>query len=230
MANDFIKPRVIRALAFALFVGFFCANLSASTLPTQDQVFTIYAFKAPVGGKHASPDLIYSALPLYQEFKPGENRRWSKDGIEEQGVIVLKDKSVLYFETQSSRELVTIDSSNHSVGYRMPALPAHLQKCPSYNSSYDKMPLPKADDVFCIAQRPWIHWEALTSDAIIQALPNLRPTPIYPPDWVEASHQGNGQSGGVIVLKDRAVLQFFSWSGSAITFENYKSQTYFLLK
>jgi hypothetical protein len=92
------------------------------------------------------------------------------------------------------------------------------------------MAIPKAEDVFCIVQRPWIHWEALTSDAIIQALPHLRATTIYPPDWVEASHQGNGQSGGVIVLKNRAVLEFFSWSPNAITFENYKAQTYFMMK
>jgi hypothetical protein len=229
VADDFIKPRVIGALAFALFVGFFGTNLNASSLPTQDQVFTIYASKAPVGGKHASSDLIYSALPLYQEFELGENRRWSKDGIEEQGVIVLKDKSVLYFETQSSRELVTIDSSNHSVVYRMPDLPTHLQECPTYNSTYDQMSLPKPAEAFCAATPPWVTGQAFTSDFLIDSLPHLKPTSVYPSDWVEASKHNTG-AGGVLVSMNRAVLEYFAWSPSAVTFENYKSQTYFMMK
>lgn len=206
-----------------------CAN--ASDLPNQHEIFTIYNFRSIADKRpdHASVDLIFSALPLYRKLPSDETVRWTRDGYEQQGVIVLNDKSVLYFQTESSWELITIDPKNHFSAYRMPNKPARLEECPKYRDSYDQLSLPKQENIFCIVTHPWNKGLAFTPDSLFSALPNLTPSSIFPKDWLEAENH-NEPLNGVIVLKNRAVLRFFAWSSSAITFYNYKAQTYFMTK
>ena len=224
-----------------------------AALPDQNDVFTIAVF----GGRkqnYVSQDFIYSALGSYDEIDGDDyamNAPWSKNAYTEQGVIVLNDKTVLFFDTQSSQYLTIVDSSNKSTYYRLTKKIMHRHVCPKYAQTLNGLPFPKAEDVFCIATFPWNHDEHFSPETLLAALPHFRPIVkedvpenavqcstgnpkdalvYYPKEWEQVQHSNSaGALNGVIVLANKAVFKWITWTPTAVTFGNYRVNTYFML-
>ena len=236
-------PKILLFLSLA-------ATVAEAGLPSQADVFTIASFTPPKTN-YVSADYIFSALPHYepvQEHDSLTDYPSHKNAATQQGAIVLRNKTVLFFDTRSSRYLDVIDSSGHSTFYRLAKAPSIRRDCPKPPSDIDAIPFPKEEDVFCVAMYPWNHGKHFTPETLVEAIPHFRPltqrdvpgkailtatdAPIYhmlyPSQWVQASRE-NEPLNGILVLTNRAVLKWFAWSARAIHFENYRQNTFFVI-
>lgn len=227
------------------------AMASASAdLPTQDQVFVI-ASSTPAKTNYVSADYIFSALPFYEAVPEFDNIRdypSHKQAETQQGVIVLRDKTVLFFDTRSPKYLDVIDSSNYSTFYRLGKRPKVRSTSPRPPSNLDAIPFPKPEDVFCVAMYPWNQGKHFTPESLIAALSRFRPLSqqdvpakaivassntgkvFYPKEWDQAQHERDPEPlNGVIVLTNRTVLKWITWTPHAIGFSNYRYNTYFMV-
>jgi len=241
--NPKVKPTVALLALFLL-----SDSVSAVDIPEQGQVFTIAAFSRP-SETCVSPAYIFSALPFYRKLPPGETPPWSKYDNTEQGAIVLNDKTVLLFNTQSAMYISLIDATNHSAGYKLTRAPHRRTRSPHFDLSRGNLRFPRPEDVFCVAVYPWNKAKYFTQETLTDALPRLkplsqsdppervtmlstgipgRPLVAYPTEWVEAGHNGEPLNG-VLVLKNRAVLKWIAWSPNGIAFQNHWRDTYFWL-
>jgi hypothetical protein len=232
-----------------LFACIAAATANAS-LPTQADVFSIASFTR-TKTNYVSADYIFSALPFYEPVRDSDaltDYPSHKKAATQQGAIVLKDKTVLIFNTRSPRYLGVVDSSSQSVLYRLPKPPSIRRACPKPPPDVDALPFPKPEDVFCVALYPWNHGKHFTPESLIAALPQFRPLTerdipakailassntgrfAYPKEWDQAQHEKNPEAlNGVLVLKNRAVLKWITWTSTAIAFENYRQNTYFVI-
>lgn len=210
--------------------------LLGSELPSQKDVFTVFTLKAPNPENYLSNSFVYSALPLYEEMPEGKRPPWHKYKHIQQGVIVLKDKSVLFFSIQDPKFFSLTDSSNKTTDYILKKNPKKIQSVAQ--SAGEKHPFPtKKEDVFCVAMYPWnvsAHakglWpkdptEPMTPDQFLSALPewnaytekDVPETAIWatsakgkvlvPKIWTELQKTHRPVSG-VVVGKDRRVALF----------------------
>ncbi len=222
----------------------------AAGLPARDAVFTIGIF-TPADRNLVSRDYIFSALPHYEEVDratvrdyPSHKTSWSQ-----QGAIVLNDKTVLFFETRSAKYLSVVDSSNHSTFYQLKGpLPVKLT-CPRPEKDLADLPLPDAADVFCIAMFPWNQGDHFTPESLAAALPGFRllteadvpnlavrsieaetnRTLYSPAEWTTPAGRRAEVLNGVIVLKNRAVFQWITWTPTAIAFRNHQQGSYYVI-
>ncbi len=226
------------------------ATAAIAGLPPQEDVFTIASF-TPSKAAYVSTGYIFSALPLYEEVRDPDSVSdypSHKKAATQQGAIVLRDKTVLLFDTRSPRYLSVVDSSNHSTFYRLAKTPPTRRKCPKPPSDIDALPFPKPEDVFCVATFPWNQGKHFNSLSLVEALPHFRllseqdipakailtssntGKQLYPREWVEAQHEKHPEAlNGVVVLTNRAVLKWITWTPHAIAFENYRRGTYFVI-
>lgn len=228
----------------------YLAAISAQAgLPSQDQVFTIASF-TPSRTNYVSADYIFSALPFYREVADSDSVSdypSHKNAPTQQGVIVLNDKTALFFDTRSAEYLSVVDSANHSTLYRLSKTPPKRRKCPGSSANIESLPFPKPENVFCVATFPWNHGKQFSSETLIAALPHFRPLSaqdipakailvdsntgkhVFPKEWHDVQREPNPEPlHGVLVLKDRTVLKWFTWAPNALVFENYHENTYFV--
>lgn len=228
------------ALGILFLVGF-VANSSTvlAALPTQAEIFTI----SSLGTNYISVDEIFSALPFYKEVNDFDHIKdyhpLHKDADAYQsGVIVLRDKTALFYNTRSSNYLDLTDSSNHSTFYRMAKTSPIRRACPKPPPNVSAFPLPKPEAVFCVATFPWNRGKHFTPQGLVAMLPHFRPLAeqdvpekavvcqtgvppyrcLYPKDWIDAWLK-NEPLNGVLVLTNRLVMKWFTWSPHAIVFE-----------
>lgn len=227
------------------------ANLTSAALPAQADVFAIVSH-TPAETNFVSSDYIFAALPFYEEVKEGYASDYPSHKSErtQQGVIVLNDKSVLFFDTRSSKYLSVQDSSNHHTFYRLAKTPPVKKgACPKAPVANADLPFPKPDDVFCVAMFPWNQGRHFTARSLTDALPLFRPvtaedvpklalvsynekgTKLFVPNEFSGSNHTSESEplNGVLVLKNRAVLKWITWTPKAIAFANYRPQTYFII-
>jgi hypothetical protein len=240
----------MRAVPKALLVAVLAANSAFADLPTQDDVFTIASF-TPSKTNYISADYIFSALPFYKEV--GDHDSISdypshKKADTQQGAIVLHNKIVLFFDTRSPKYLSIVDPSNHSTFYRLAKTPPTRRKCPKPPPNIDALPFPKPEEVFCVATFPWNQGKHFTPQNLVAALPRFRPLSekdipakamlvdsntgkhVFPKEWHDAQHEKNPEPlNGVLVLTNRTVLKWITWTTHVIAFENYRPNTYFVI-
>jgi hypothetical protein len=231
---------------------FACVTVASARadLPTQEQVFTIASF-TPAKTNYVSADYIFSALPFYEPVPESDTIRdypSHKQAETQQGAIVLRDKTVLFFDTRSPKYLDVIDSSNHSTFYRLAKHPKVRSTCPKPSSNLDVIPFPKPEDVFCVAIYPWNQGKHFTPESLAGTLSRFRPLSeqdvpakaivassntgkvFYPKEWDQAQHERHPEPlNGIIVLTNRAVLKWITWTPHAIGFSNYRYNTYFVI-
>jgi hypothetical protein len=232
--------------------AFVAATSAVAALPAQEDVFTIASF-TPSKTNYISSDYIFSALPFYEQASDTDSINdypSHKKADTQLGAIVLRDKTVLFFNTRSPKYLSVVDSSNHSTFYRLAKTPRIRGKCPKPPPNVDSLPFPKPEDVFCVATFPWNQGKHFTPLNLIEALPRFRPLTeddipakavvtatghpgyrlLYPTQWVQAQHEKAPEPlNGVLVLTNRAILKWFAWSSRAIHFENYHQNTFFVI-
>ena len=233
-----------------LSLAFLAATSAIAGLPTQKEVFTIASF-TPSKTNYVSADYIFSALPFYEEVSGSDSIRdypSHKKAATQQGAIVLLNKTVLFFDTRSPKYLSVVGLSNHSTFYRLSKTSPPRRTCPKPPSDVDVLPFPKPQDIFCVATFPWNQGKHFTPQSLVEALPRFRPLSdqdipakailassntgnhVYPKEWVEAQHEKHPEAlNGVLVLTNRAVLKWITWTPHAIAFENYRKNTYFVI-
>ncbi|MBX7156889.1 MAG: hypothetical protein K1X66_00685 [Verrucomicrobiae bacterium] len=221
MTEKHLKKIIILGIFF-----FKIAFVKAVEMPHQDQIFSVATYTISTNN-YISCNYIFSALPFYKRLPAKENPPWAKYAHDQRGVIVLKDKSVLFFTTQDAHYLEIFDFENHTSAYYLPKLPSKRKKCPQFDMDINDLPFPTPENVFCVATFPWNKSSNYTSQSLIEALPSFHPSSAYPKSWQNASRE-NKPLNGVLVLKSRAVLKWFAWDSSAIVFENYRVNTYFV--
>ncbi len=222
-------------------------------LPAQDDVFRI-ASHTPGEHNLMSSDYIFSALPYYEEIadSPAASFRdypSHKDEHDQQGVIVLKDKSVLFFSTRSAKYLCVYDAANRSSYYRLPDSPRVQRTSPKPSTNLADLAFPQPDEVFCVALCPWNKGAHFTPDSLTEALPRFRELTkddvpatagiavrsesgletYTPKEWTTPAGRSAAVLNGVIVLKNGAVLKWITWTPTAIAFSNYRAGSYYVL-
>ena len=236
-------------ITITLLAALLVTSSVSAGLPAQDDIFAIGSF-TPSKTDYFSADYLFSAPPFYEKVGPSERIHdypSHKKAELQQGAIVLRDKTVLFFDTRSSKYLSVVDPSGHATFYRLPKPPAIRRRCPAPPPDLNALPFPKPGDVFCVAMFPWNKGRHFTPLSLVEALPRFRPlsekdipdqaTRVYtgtgygafPKQWVEAQHENAEPLNGVLVLNNRAVLTWITWTSHAIAFANYHSGTYFVI-
>lgn len=213
--------------------------LLASELPSQKDVFTVFTLKAPNPENYLSNSYLYSVLPLYEKMADGERPPWHKYRHNQQGIIVLKDKRVLFFSTQNPKFLTVRDSKNKSTDYVLKTKPKKV--LPVAQSGGAKNPFPaKKENVFCVAMFPWTisaHarglWpkdptEPLTPEQFITALEEWNP--YTEKDVPERAIWAQSSKGKVLVPKVWMELQKTHRPVSGVVVGNDRSVALFLLR
>jgi hypothetical protein len=242
----------MNAISKILSLAFLAATSAIASLPTQKDVFTIASF-TPSKTNYVSADYIFSALPFYEEVRNSDSIRdypSHKKAETQQGAIVLRDKTVLFFDTRSPKYLSVVEPSNHSTFYRLAKTPSTRRTSPKPPLDVDALPFPKSEDVFCVATFPWNQAKHFTPQSLVEALPHFRPlserdipqkaimtstdAPVYhmvfPKEWVQAQHERHPEAlNGVLVLTNRTVLKWITWTSHTIAFENYRKNVYFVI-
>jgi hypothetical protein len=239
----------MKASAIILAFAFHAAFSLWAALPAREDVFTI-GIHSPQEHNLVSRDFIFTALPDYEEIDPSAMRDYPsrKTANTQQGVIVLKDKSVLFFETRSPDYLMVVNAGNRPTYYRL-GKPVHAKvRCPKPEKNLADMEFPRPDGIFCVALFPWNQGRHFTPETLVQTLPHLRlltkndvpglasPSQmgnttriLYgPAEWVTSAGRAADPLNGVIVMKNKAVLKWITWSPTAIAFSNYRYGSYYV--
>lgn len=228
-------------------------SLSAA-LPAQDDVFTIGIYSPPEHNL-VSRDYIFTALPFYEEVNlkpydaPPRDYPSNRDSFSQAGAIVMKDKSVLFFQTRSAGYLEVHDASNRSTLYRLRKSPGAKLRCPRPEKDLADMGFPKPDEVFCVAMFPWNKGKQFSAETLVEALPTFRlltkddvpalasPSQmgnttriLYgPAEWTTPEGRRAEVLNGVIVMKNRTVFQWITWTPTAIAFPNWRYGSYYVV-
>lgn len=223
----------------------------AAALPDRKDVFTIASY-SPQVTNFISADFIYSALSSYvvvTDRTSVNDYPSHKNSSTQQGVIVLRDQRVLFFETRSSKYLEVRDAGNQVTFYRLPAGARPRLKCPGAPGNLSKLDFPLPNDVFCIALHPFSRGTHFTPESLRVALPRFRvltkedvPTlavraidmelkreTYSPAEWTTPQGRTAEVLNGVVVLKNGAVLKWITWTPTAIAFSNYRYGSYYVL-
>lgn len=238
-------PTVTSMKPFAIVLCVACQAASSlwAALPARDDIFTI-GIHSPPEVNLVSRDFIFTALPDYKEVDPSAMRDYPsrKTANTQQGVIVLKDKSVLFFETRSPDYLHVVDAANRSTYYRLEKPLGAKLKCPQPEKNLADMEFPQPDEIFCVALFPWNQGKHFTPETLIQTLPHFRVLTkndvpglasisqlgnttriLYnPAEWMTPAGRAADPQNGVIVMKNKAVLKWITWSPTALAFHNYR--------
>jgi len=240
----------VSAVLKSLLLACVVVTSAVAELPTQSDIFAIASF-TPSTTNYVSADYIFSALPFYQFVPEGEritDYPSHKEADTQQGALVLHDKTVLFFYTRSPKYLSVVDSTNDLKVYRLAKRPPSRRICPKPPPEINALPFPKPDDVFCVATLPWNPAKHFTPQSFIEALSRFRPLTeqdvptkaiwvssntgkrVYPKEWDDAQHEKHPEPlSGVLVLNNRAVLKWTTWTPHAIGFTNYRYTTYFVV-
>ncbi|GAA5118693.1 hypothetical protein JIN84_22785 [Luteolibacter yonseiensis] len=236
--------------AILLSAAFQAASSLWAALPAREDVFSIGIYSPPEHNL-VSRDFIFTGLPDYREIDRAAMVDYPshKTAATQHGVIVLKDKSVLFFETRSPDYLLVVDSANRSTYYRL-AKPVRAKlECPRPEKNLADMEFPKPDEIFCVALFPWNQGKQFRPETLVQTLPKFRLlTKNDVPDLASSSQMGNtgriiytpaewmtpaGRAAdvlnGVIVMKNRAVLKWITWSPTALAFQNHRQGSYYVI-
>jgi hypothetical protein len=246
--------RLILIVYFASALGLVARPGAVSSgragLPAQEDVFSIASF-SPAETNYVSSDTIFSALPFYQPVSDSDSISdypSHKAADTQQGAIVLRDKTVLFFSTRSAKYLSVVDGSNHSTLYRLTKPPPQRRAAPKPPPKIGGLPFPKAEDVFCVAMFPWNRGKHFTAQTLTDALPRFRALSekdipakaieaasntekfAFPREWSQAQHDPHVEPlNGILVLTNGAILKWITWTPTAITFQNYRRNTYFVI-
>ncbi|MES2474576.1 MAG: hypothetical protein V4640_02265 [Verrucomicrobiota bacterium] len=236
--------------ALVAFATIWAASTLSAALPARDEVFAIGIFSPPEHNL-VSRDYLFTALPDYEEIDRSSVRDYPshKTAWTQRGVIVLNDKSVLFYETRSAEYLLVIDAANDSTFYQLKKPLRAKLKCPRPEQDLAEMEFPQAADIFCVALFPWNQGKHFTPESLVEALPKFRlltkddvpalagPSQmgntervIYSPaEWQTPAGRRADVLNGVIVMKNRAVLQWITWTPTALAFRNFREGNSYVL-
>src|SRR5437660_1220165 len=134
----------MRDISTSPILALFAVTSVMAGSPRQDEVFTIASW-TPAKTNYVSADYIFSALESYEEVPdPGTINDYpsQKKAAMQQGAIVLRNKTALFFQTLSPKYLSVLDPSNHMTLYRLTKAPLHRSQCPKLHSDIDALPFP----------------------------------------------------------------------------------------